>query len=421
MRCAGIGYRRWSSACCRPPSVSDSRTIAAPRLWSSRQVLLLAGVLLIAANLRPGITSVSPLLVPIGASLGLSSFGLIALATIPVICFAAWAPGSRPLPRRCGLETGGPGVVTLLCAGLAIRLIDAAPALFIGTVLAGSAIAVGNVLIPAIVKRDFAGRVGLVTGLYITTLYITASTAAGVSVPLAQASALGWRFALGAWAGPAVIAVIVWLPQLAHGATRAPLQYRGGGLALMARSPLAWAVAMFMGLQSLGYYGVLSWLPAMLHQVGISQAEAGLMLSVSTLVALPSTLITPSLAARSRDQRGLTSVVLAVTLLGYIGLMVAPGAAPWLWIVMIGLGQGAMFPLAMTFIVLRSNGPTEAMALSAFSQTIGYAVSIAGPLGMGALHAATGQWWPAMAFVAATVVPLLWFGLRASRPETISL
>ncbi len=401
--------------------MADSSTIAAPRVWTGRQVLLLAGVLLIAANLRPGITSVSPLLVPIGEALGLSSFGLIALATIPVMCFAALAPVSLPLQRRFGLEATVLGVLALLCVGLAIRLIDAAPALFCGTVLAGSAIAVGNVLIPAIVKRDFARRVGLVTGLYITTLYITASTAAGVSVPLAHASGLTWRFALGVWAVPALLAVVVWLPQLAHGATRAPLQHRGGGFARMARSPLAWAVAMFMGIQSLGYYAILSWLPAMLHQVGISQAEAGLMLSVSTLVALPSTLITPSLAARSRDQRALTAGVLAVAMVGYVGLMVAPGMAPWLWIVIIGIGQGAMFPLAMTLIVLRSAGPTEAMALSAFSQTIGYAVSIAGPLGMGALHAATGQWWPAMAFVAATVLPLLWFGLRASRPETISL
>ncbi|MGC9270391.1 CynX/NimT family MFS transporter [Acidiphilium sp.] len=391
------------------------------RLWSGRQILLLAGVLLIAANLRPGITSVSPLLVLIGTSLGLGSFGLIALATIPVICFAALAPVSLPLQRRFGLESVVLGVLALLFVGLALRLIDSASALYSGTILAAGAIAVGNVLIPAIVKRDFPGRVGLVTGLYVTILYVTAATGAGVSVPLAHATELSWRFALGFWAIPALVALVVWLPQLAHGATRVPLQHWSGGFARMARSPLAWAVTLFMGFQSLGYYALLSWLPALLHSVGVTPATAGLMLSVSTIVALPSTLVTPSLAARSRDQRGLTIAILSVTLVGYLGLMLAPGAAPWLWVVIMGVGQGAMFPLALTFVVLRAGGATEAMALSAFSQTIGYAVSIAGPLGMGALHALTGQWWVAMAFETATLIPTLWFGLRASRPETINL
>lgn len=384
-----------------------------------RQALLLAGVLLIAANLRPAITSVSPLLVSIGASLGLGNAGVIALATIPVLCFAALAPASLPLQRRFGLERVVLGVLVLLLAGLMVRLIGATTGFYAGTLLAGSAIAVGNVLIPAIVKRDFPRRVGLVSGLYITTLYITAAAGAGLSVPLADASRLGWRLALGVWAILAVIAIIVWLPQLAHGTIRPPLLNRVGGFGRMARSRLAWAVALFMGFQSLGYYALLSWLPAILHGVGVSQATAGLMLSVSTLVALPSTLITPSLAVRSPDQRGLTMGVVAITLVGYLGLLLAPGSAPWVWIVIIGIGQGAMFPLALTLTVLRAHGPTEAMALSAFVQTVGYAVSIAGPLGLGALHAATGHWWVAMVFETVTLIPALWFGLRASRPETI--
>lgn len=386
-----------------------------------RQALLLAGVMMIAANLRPAITSVSPVLERIGVGLGLGAFGLAALATIPVICFAALAPASLPVQRWLGLERTVFGLLVLLVVGLLLRLIDAADALFAGTVLAGSAIAVGNVLLPAVVKRDFPQRAGLVTGLYVTMLYIASALGAGISVPLAQASALGWRASLGFWALPALGAAVIWLPQLAHGADRPALVHRAGGFGQLVRSRLGWAVAMYMGLQSLGYYGVLSWLPSILHGVGIGQAQAGLMLSVSTIVALPVTLVTPSLAVRWTDQRWLLVGILTVTLVGFLGLMLAPGAAPWLWIVIIGLGQGAMFPLALTLIVLRAGGPVEAMALSAFSQTIGYAVSIAGPLGMGALHALTGMWWPAMAFLIAVLVPTLVFGLRAARPETITL
>lgn len=386
-----------------------------------RQALLLAGVLGMAANLRPAITSVSPVLVAIGAALGLGGVRLAVLATIPIACFALLAPASLPLQRRVGLEPAVLLILALLIGGLLLRLVDAVPALYLGTAIAGSAIAMGNVLVPAIVKRDFPDRVGLVTGLYITTLYIGAATAAGISVPLMRASALGWRAALGFWALPAIGGFFLWLPQMRHGISRPPLANRGGGFGRMIRNPLAWAVTMFMGLQSLGYYGVLSWLPSILHSVGIAPGRAGLMLSVSTIVALPSTLITPLVAVRGRDQRGLMIAVIGSTLIGYLGLTAAPGLAPWLWIVIIGLGQGAMFPLAMTLIVLRAGGPAEAMALSAFAQTIGYAISVAGPLGMGVLHTVTGLWWPSMAFLTATLIPTLAFGIRAARSETVSL
>lgn len=386
-----------------------------------RGFLLLAGVLLIAANLRPALASVSPLLVPIGAALGLGGFGLTALATLPVVCFAALAPASLPLQRRLGLEPAMLIALAALVAGLLLRLLDAALPLFIGTALAGSAIAIANVLLPAIVKRDFPNRIGLVTGLYTTALNGAAAVAAAISVPLAQASRLGWRGALGFWAIPALAAFALWLPQLRHGTHRASLPRVIGGFARLARMRLAWAVAMFMGLQSLGYYAVLSWLPAILHGVGIGPARAGLMLSMTTIVAIPAALITPGLATRGRDQRALLAVVLGITAIGYLGLDIAPGAAPWLWVVIIGIGQGACFPLALTLIVLRSGGIVEAMSVSAFSQAVGYAVSIAGPLGLGAIHAATGAWWPATAFLTATLIPALLFGLAAARPETIRL
>lgn len=386
-----------------------------------RGVLLLAGILLIAANLRPAIASVSPLLVPIGAALGFGAFGLTALATIPVVCFAALAPASLPLQRRLGLEPAMLIALSVLLAGLLLRLFDAALPLFLGTALAGSAIAIGNVLLPAIVKRDFPGRIGLVTGLYTTMLNGAAAVAAAISVPLADASGLGWRAALGFWAIPALAALMLWLPQLRHGVHRATLPRIPGGFIRLARMKRAWAVAMFMGLQSLGYYAVLSWLPAILHSVGIAPARAGLMLSMTTVVAIPVALITPGLATRGRDQRALLALVLGGTAIGYLGLDIAPGAAPWLWVVIIGIGQGASFPLALTLIVLRAGGVVEAMSVSAFSQAIGYAVSIAGPLGMGAIHAATGAWWPATAFLTATLIPALLFGLAAARSETIRL
>jgi len=385
-----------------------------------RSVLLLAGVVLIAANLRPAIASVSPLLGRIGDQLGLGHYGETWLATIPVICFAALAPLAPPLQRRLGLERAMLALLVALGLGLAFRLAGGAVLLYCGTVIATAAIAIGNVLLPAIVKRDFSSAVGLVTGLYVTALNAAAALASALSVPIADAG-FGWRGALGVWLLPAVVAVLLWLPQLSHAAHRLALPYRAGAFRRLVRAPLAWHVAMFMGLQSLGFYSTLSWLPSILQADGVRPAVAGLMLSVSIIIAIPASLVTPGIAARRADQRGLLVAILAVTAIGYALVLLAPRLLGWPAIVLIGIGQGGAFPLALTLMVLRSKDGATAMGVSAFAQTLGYAVSIAGPLGMGALHAMTGRWQASMLFLMATMIPELLFGLGATRDRTISL
>lgn len=384
----------------------------------ARLVLLGAGILLISANLRPALASVSPLLDLLGKALDIGPAGITALPTIPVVCFALLAPASLPLQRKLGLEAALMAAMAALLLGLLIRLQGSMTALFAGTVLAGIAIAIGNVLLPPLVKRDFPNRVGLVTGLYVTTLNGAAALAAGTAVP--AAAAYGWRGALGLWAIPALAAILLWLPQLAHGGDRPALPHVAGTFGLMARQPLAWAVAWFMGLQSLGFYATLSWLPAIYHAVGMSPARSGLMLSIVTLVAIPAALIAPTFAARSRDQRLAIAVIVALIAVGYVGVDVAPLAAPYVWVVFMGVGQGACFPVALTLMALRAGGPAEAVGLSAFSQAVGYMIAIAGPLGLGAIHAATGAWWPAKTFLAATLVPVMIAGLIAGQRKTIT-
>lgn len=401
-----------------PPSQTTAGTVADRPV---RNALLFTGILLIAVNMRPAIASVSPLLLPIGAALGLGPLGLTALATIPVVCFAALAPASIVLQRRIGLEAAMLVVLALLTAGLAVRVLHGSLTLFAGTVMAGAAIAMGNVLLPGLVKRDFPDRVGIVTGCYTTVMTGAASLAAAISVPVADAAGFGWRGALGLWAIPGAVAIVVWLPQLRQDAHRLGQPPLLDSFRRLVRSQLAWSVAMFMGLQSLGFYSILSWLPTLLHSVGISATLAGLMLSTTTIVAIPAALVTPSIATRSRDQRLLLAILVAIVGTGFVGLMLAPAAAPWLWVVFIGIGQGACFPLALTLMVLRAARSTDAMALSAFSQTVGYAVSIAGPLGMGLIHTLTGQWWTAVLFLVVLLAPTLGFGLSAARNRTLSV
>jgi CP family cyanate transporter-like MFS transporter len=402
-------------------NLSPSFSAQASSLTSRRhQGLLLAGILLIATNLRPGLSSVSPVLGPLGSLFHLGPLALAALAALPVLCFAALAPASLTLQRWLGLERAMLAALLLLCTGLVLRLAGTATLLFTGTIGAGAGIAIANVLLPAIVKRDFAAHAGMVTGLYTTTLNGAAALGAAIAVPLMQGTRLGWRAALGIWAIPAAAAIVLWLPQLRHRAGRLFTPNRADSFRRLLRAPLAWHVAMFMGMQSLGFYAVLSWLPSILESHGIAAAQAGFMLSLTTIVAIPVSLVTPSIAMRQTDQRRSVIGIVGITAAGYIGLALAPAAAPWLWCVLIGVGQGAAFPLALTLIVLRAESSTEAISLSAVSQGIGYTVAFFGPLGLGAIHAFAG-WKPACWVLAATVLPELLFGLAAARNRVIRL
>ena len=385
-----------------------------------QQWLLLGGVVLIAANLRPALSSVSPILGPIGALFHLSGGALTLLETIPILCFGALAPASLVLQRRAGTEHAMLIAMVILSCGLCLRLAGSGLMLFAGTVLAGAAIAVANVLLPAIVKRDFSTRIGLVTGLYTTILNIAAAAGAAAAVPLLHGTKLGWRASLGLWAIPAAAAILLWSPQLRQGLNRRPMPETISPFRRLARIPTAWHVAAFMGMQSLTYYAMLSWLPAILEHAHIAPLTAGLMLSTTSIVAIPAALAVPALAARVADQRSLLAGVIALIGAGFIGLTVAPAAAPWVWALLIGLGQGAAFPLALTLIVLRAHGSAEAMSLSAFSQAIGYAIAILGPLGMGEIHLLAG-WHAACWMLTASLIPQLGFGLAAARNRTIRL
>lgn len=380
--------------------------------------LLFTSVLLLAANLRPAVASVGPVLADLRADLALSGAAAAALSALPVLCFglaSALAPGAA---RRLGPDRALVAVLALTAAGLLLRLLPSTVALFGGTLLAGAAIAVGNVLLPALVKREFPHRMGLVTGVYTSVVSLSAAAAAAATVRLAQALGGGWRTGLGLWAVPALVALAVWVPLavLRHDPALAARPSLGGS---MLRSPLAWAVTTFMGLQSLGFYAMLAWLPTVLREEGLSAVVAGGLLGLLATVGTPGGLVLPSLLVRAPDQRRWVVVVTVVTGLGLLGLALAPGAAPLLWAVLIGLGQGAAFPLALTLVVLRTRDADDAARLSAMSQGFGYTLAALGPLALGALRDATGDWRVPLLLLVALLGPQLVAGLVAGASGTV--
>ena len=247
-------------------------------------------------------------------------------------------------------------------------------------------------LLPSLVKREFPEHAGLMTSVYSTSLGISAAFAASVSVPLTQVAGIGWRGALAVWALPVFLAA-AWLPQLGRKDRPADSSASSSpGIKDLWRSPLAWQVTLFMGLQSLAYYVTLTWLPEILQEDGMGAARAGWMLGLSQAVAVLAMFLAPMIAGRRRSQRGVVAVAAVVSGAGALGLLVAGSAAGTLWVVLLGLGQGASFSLALTFFALRAPDHAHAAALSGMAQSVGYLLAAAGPFLFGVLRDATGAW-----------------------------
>jgi CP family cyanate transporter-like MFS transporter len=378
-------------------------------------------MVLLATNLRPAAAAVGPVIDRIKADTGLSATGAGALTTLPVLCFGALAPLTPVLARRLGERATSAVALLVLLIGTLVRLVPGLGFLFFGTALAGAAIAVGNVLLPILVRGNFPDRVGLLTGMYTTALVGFAALAAGVTVPVANAFGGGWRPGLAIWAVPAAVALVVWAPQLARRRpTRADPAAPATSARALLRDPVAWSVTLFFAFQSAGFYATLAWLPSAFHSHGLSTPYAGFLLSLALLVGLIPALTVPSLAARSHDQRVFVLVCVALIAVGWLGVILAPTSVPFVWVVFLGLGQNASFPLALTLIVLRGGTVTSTAGLSTLVQTVGYLLAALAPLAIGAVHDISGSWTPALIVLLALLVPQLVMGLEAARNRTVT-
>src|SRR6266567_3109602 len=370
--------------------------------------LLVVAVAAAGLNLRAAITSLPPLFPDLQTRLHLSSATLSLLAATPVICFGVVSAFAAWLNRRYGEAAILLVALVLLTAGLLLR--GAAPGvmLFPGTALAASAIAVLNVLLSSMVKRRWPERAGLLIGIYLTALSVGAILSSLLSVPLYRSSGGSVRLALGLWAAPAALAVLLWLPQLGYRAVGTESAAAGTGpaaagvtapasaLALPSikvyRYPLAWQVTGFMGLQSLLYYAALSWLPTIFQDRGDSAVTAGNLLALMGVGNLVTSLIVPVLAHRRPSQRRLVVPSLIGTAAGLAGSLWAPLSTAPFWVLVLGVSQGSCLGLAIFFMMARAPNAGVAASLSAFAQSVGYLAASAGPLEVGLLHTATGSW-----------------------------
>jgi MFS transporter, CP family, cyanate transporter len=372
---------------------AEAETVASPPPTpvhgSAGRLLLGVSIVLISVNLRAAVTSVGPVLHEIIRDAGLSAAAVSVLTTLPSLCFGLAAPLAPQLARRTGTERAVLAGLLLMAAGIALRGLGGAPALYAGQVLAMAGIGLINVLLPGLVKRDFPDRVALMTGLYTMAFCTGAAGAAGATVPLAVAFGGSWAAALAIWAVPAALAAAVWAWQLPP---REPVSHGAMRVRGLWSDPLAWQVMLFMGLQSALAYIVLSWLPPILRDRGLSQVEAGLVLSVSVVMQAGACLFAPALATRGKNQSFANVFSVALCMAGLLGCFFAPLGTVWIWAAVLGISQGALISIALTVIVLRSPDARVAAHLSGMAQAGGYILASAGPMLTGMLRAWTGSW-----------------------------
>jgi CP family cyanate transporter-like MFS transporter len=409
------------SAMASPARASGS--IAAPALSPefatasnpsrARQVLLGLSLILIAFNLRPVFGSLSVLLPEVMKDTGLTPWGASLLTTLPLLCLGVFAAPAPSLARRFGPERTLLGALLLVSIGTLLRGTGSLPMLFIASAMAGAGIAVANVLLPGLVKRDFSSHAAMMTGFYTLAVCAGASSSAAFTVPLEHAFGGSWTTALAIWALPAGLVLLLWAPQALTARRHPTLASEHAGSLL--RDPLAWQVTCFMGLQSALAYIVMGWLAPMLRERGLDSATAGYVLGISILVQLATCLVTPSIAARCRNQRGIALGLTLIILMSMLAFLFAPLEGKWFWAVMLGCGQGGSFALALSLIVMRSPDASVTARLSAMAQGWGYVLASAGPLIAGLLRGWTGGFQSSAALMVLIAAGMAWSGWGAGR------
>jgi CP family cyanate transporter-like MFS transporter len=395
-------------------------------LWAGRSLALL-GIVLVSISMRTAATSLSPIVVAVSADVPLDALGLGVLGMLPPIMFAIAGVVAPRLARRWGLERFLILAIGLMVAGFFARAIAGEYwLLFFGTLVALAAAGVGNILLPPIVKRYFPDRIGLMTSIYATGIALGSALPPAIAFPIADVA--GWRVSLGAWALLAFLSLPPWIIAL--------MQHRRESRAVADAAPeveeppaelvgriwhsrVAWSIAIVFSLTSFQAYSLFAWLPTLLvGQVGVGELEAGLLLAFWGILGMAASIVTPILAARLSNIGWILHAGAAGFVIGYLGLLFAPGISPWFWILLCGIGQ-VIFPACLALINLRTRTHEGSIALSGFAQSVGYIIAALGPLLVGVLHAITGGWAASLGLLAATSALFVYFGILLRKPKFV--
>ncbi len=393
-------------------------------LWAGRTLALL-GILLVALNLRTAVASLSPITDDIAADIEVSAVAFGVLGALPPIAFALSGLLAPLLAKKIGLDASLALASAAIVLGTILRgFAGSYLALLLGSVVVLAGMGFGNILLPPAVKRYFPDRIGLVTTAYVTLLSVSTAVPAVLAAPVADAA--GWRVSLGLWALLGLAALLPWLllvvrDRSSRAASGTPQvdEPEPAIFGKLLRSRVAWGITLAFSSSALNAYAMFAWLPTLLlDTTDIDRVGAGVMLAVYGIVGLPAALVVPILAARMRNVGVLVQLGVACFLAGYLGLLLAPGAATLLWVVLAGLGP-ILFPVSLVLINLRTRSHHSSIALSGFVQSVGYSVGALGPLVVGVLHDLSGGWTAPLLLLLGTLVMAAVSGLLVARPRFV--
>jgi CP family cyanate transporter-like MFS transporter len=383
-------------------------------------IIMAIGVIVVGSTLRAPITAVGPVILEITEQLRLTPVLVGLITTIPLMSFALLSVLAPKAARRIGLERILLYSMLVLALGLLIRSAGNVSLLFIGAALIGAAITIGNVLMPAFIKKEFPERTGLITGFYLVSMNLTSALAVGFSISIGQSTGLGWKASIGIWGVLALIAFIFWLPQI-----RKKTTVSGDGKSKLNskalwKSRLAWQISILMGLQSFFFYTLAAWLPAALQSWGMSAERSGWMLSYIQMGQLPIMLIGPIVAGKMKDQTYLMWITFVLLLLGLLGVIIWKTEFIIISVILIGVSLGLAYTLVTMFFILRTKHPSESANLSGMAQSVGYLIAATGPPLFGALYSLTHNWYVPFALLLVAAVFLLTSGLASSKDRYVS-
>ena len=377
--------------------------------------VVLSRLLLTIISMRSALTALSPLLDQVIQSFDLSSSEAGLLGTLPLLCFASLSFAGVAVVARAGLEKVLAGAALLLALGALTRGMGSSTALFAGTLLGGAGAAVTSALLPAIVRQEWK-QIASAMAIYALLTTWGGGLASALSYPLAVLTPLGWRFSLAVWALPALLSAWLWIRSPAIGTQ--PSSSSTIPLARLLRSPLAWQVSLFYGLNILTFFIVIAWLPSYLHAAGYSVQWSGMALGIMQILAVPPGIFLASQAKTPRQQGLLAFLASAMMAAGFCGYAISPELS-MMWTFFTGIGGGVCLSLSLQLVALRTTTAPALLALSALSQTIGYGVAAVGPFLFGLGHDLTGSWWLPFLCIAAISMLQGGFGLLASRDRTL--
>ena len=392
---------------------------ASPTRTTLASTILVIGIILIAANLRAPIAGIGPVLDQMIDSLHLSQSQAGMLTTLPLLAFAIASPLATALARKQGIEVSLFIALIMIALGLFSRIIDSTFMLYISTAIVGIGIAIGNVLLPSLIKRDFPHKIAVMTSAYVLAMGIFAGSYSAIIIPLANYQALGWKIALAGYGIVTIISIVVWLPQLRLRTKPNKVITATKSQGKIWHHRLSWHITFFLGLNSFFSYVMMGWLPSILIDGGHDAQQAGELHGIFQFAtAIPGIILIP-LLAKLKDQQMLALVISFLGCFCSLGLLYLPSFA-FLWTITLGFCSGAIYILGMSFISLRTHNSGQAASLSGMAQCIGYTLAAIGPILAGSLNEYFGSWAAVLWLCALMNGACALFGYLGGRNITIS-